>query len=216
MEPYVRSAIRAQDFRDAEGNVIPYGQRWGMEPPPDDAYSVVTHPERFQPVHDVARALIGYLERTYDVAVSQDPALLADLPERLVGATAVARLTPANLRSAPITVVFTDMPGIGVMAGVLLVEPLPLCGCDACDESWETAADDLEWLVLAVVEGGFTEGVTRRPRARVSYKLERSDSYRGGEGLRAGADTTRRELSAARAGLAQIGGAWAAWSPRTL
>ncbi len=213
MEPYVRPAIPAQEYRDAEGNVIPYGDRWGGGSPPDDTYSVVTHPERFQPLHDIARALIAYLERTYDVTVSEDPALLADLPERLVKATAAVRLAPANPDSAPITVVFTDMPGIVVMAGVLLVETLPPCGCDACDESWATAADDLEWLVMAVVEGGFTEGVTRRLRTRVSHGLERSDGYRGGEGL-AGADTTRRELSAARDRLAQIGGAWAEWSPR--
>lgn len=214
MEPYTRPNIPTLEFRDAKGNVIPYGDRWGMDGPPDDTYTVLTHPERFQPVQDVARALIGYLERTYDVTVSEDPALLADVSERYVRATTAVRLTPANPQSAPITVVFTDPPGIVLMAGALLVEPVPVCGCDACDENWETVADDLEWMVFAVVEGGFTERVTRRPRTRVSHRLERSDGYRGGKGL-AGADTTRRQLADARDRLAPLhGGRWEPWSPR--
>ncbi len=214
MEQYTRPNIPTLEFRDAEGNVIPYGERWGMDGPPDDAYSVLTHPERFRPVHDVARALIAYLERTYDVTVSEGPALLAEVSERYVRATAAVRLTPANPRSAPITVVFTDPPGIVLVAGALLVEPLPGCGCDACDDSAETVADDLEWRVFAVVEGGFTERVTRRLRTWVSHGLERSDGYRGGEGL-AGADTTRRQLADARDRLAPLdGGRWEPWSPR--
>ncbi len=214
MEPYVRPAIPAQEFRDADGNVILYGERWGMDGPPDDTYTVLTHPERFQPVHDVARALIAYLERAYDVTVSDDPALLADVSERYVRATTAVRLTPANPRSAPLIMVFTDLPGIVLMAGALLVEPLPVCGCDACDDSAETVADDLEWMVFAIVEGGLTERVARNPRTRVSHRLERSDGYRGGEGL-AGADTTRKELSDARARLAPLdGGRWEPWSPR--
>jgi len=212
MEPYVRPAIPAQEFRDAEGNVIPYGERWGTDGPPDDTYTVLTHPERFQPLHDVARALIGYLERAYDVTVSEDPALLADLSERYVRANAATRLTPANPRAASITVVFTDLPGIVLMAGVLLEEPLPVCGCDACDDSAEALADDLEWRVFAVVEGGFAERVTRGLRTRVSHRFERSDGYRGGEGL-AAAGTTRKKMSAARARLAPLdGGRWEPWS----
>lgn len=213
MEPYARPEIAPREFRDSAGNVIPYGERWGMGGPPEDTYSVVTHPERFKPVQDVARAVIAYLERAYDVTVSEDPALLADLPERFVDAKSVARLTPAAPDSAPITVVFTDFPGIVVMAGVLWAEPLPSCGCDACDASWETVADDLEWQIMAVVEGGFTEGVTRGARPRVSFRLERSEGYRAGEGL-ALFDTTRRALSAARARLARLDGPWAPWSPR--
>lgn len=214
MEPYVRPAIPSREFRDPEGNVIAYGERWGMEGPPDDTYSVLTHPERFQPVHDVARALIAYLARAYDVTVSEDRALLTDVSERYVRATAVTRLTPTNPRSAPVTVVFTDLPGIVLMAGALLEEPLPGCGCDACDDSAEAVANDLEWMVFAVVEGGLSERVTRGPRTWVSHRLERSDGYRCGEGL-AVADSTRKGLADARARLAPLeGGRWEPWGPR--
>jgi len=214
MEPYRRPDVPALEYRDADGVVIPYGERWGMDGPPVDTYTVLTHPERFRPLHDVARALIAYLERTYDVTVSEDPALLADVSERYVRASRAVLLTPTNPRCAPIAVVFTDLPGIVLMAGALLVEPLPVCGCDACDDSAEALADDLEWRVFAIIEGGFTERVTRGPRTRVSHRLERPDGYRGGEG-RAGADTTRKELADARARLAPLeDGRWAAWSLR--
>jgi len=111
-------------------------------------------------------------------------------------------------------VVFTDLPGIVLMAGALLVEPMPVCGCDACDDSAEHLVDDLEWKVLAMIEGGFREHVTRGPRAHISHTLERSDRSLSSEG-RAGADTTPKELSAARARLAPLdGGRWKPWSQR--
>ena len=214
MESYRRPDVPALEYRDANGRVIPYGERWGMDGPPDDTYTVLTHPERFQPLHDVARALIAYLGRAYDITVNEDPAPLADVSERYVRATTAVRLTPTNPRSAPIAVVFTDLPGIVLMAGALLVEPLPVCGCDACDDSVEALADGLEWKVSAIIEGGFTERVTRGPRTRISQRLERSDGYRGGEGL-AGVDTTRGQLADARARLAPLhGGRWEPWSPR--
>lgn len=212
MEQYVRPAVATREFRDDEGNVIPYGERWRVDSAPGEVYSVLTHPERFEPVHDIARALIAYLERTYDVTVSEDPELLFRVPGGFSPITAVG-LTPVNQDAAPITVVFTDLPGIALRAGALYVEPLPVCGCDACDDTWEAVADELEWRVLAVVEGGFTERVTRGLRAHVGHTLTRADSWRGAEG-RSGPDTTRRDLAAARSRLATIDGAWAAWSPR--
>jgi len=212
MEPYIRPTIPTREFRDAEGNVIPYGERWGMDGPPDDNYSVLTHPERFQPLHDVARALIAHLERTYDVTSSEDPTLLSRVPGGFTPIAAV-RLTPASPKAAPLTVFFTDLPGIALLAGALYAAPFPSCGCDACDDSLEAVADYLEWVVLTVVEGGFSENVTRGPRTRVSHRLERSDGYRGGEGL-AGADITRRQLADARNRLVEIDGNWAAWSLR--
>ncbi|WP_291379049.1 DUF6226 family protein [Demequina sp.] len=213
MEQYVRPTIAPQEFRDAEGRVIPYGERWGMNGAPDHTYSVLTHPERFRPLHEVARALIAYLERIYDVAVSESPSHLADVPERFLDATTVVRLIPANPRCAPITIIFTDLPGITLLAGVLVVEYAPSCGCDACDQVWDSAADDLEWLVMAVIEGGLTEHVSRGPRPTVSHRLERPDGHWGRTG-RADSTITPQQLAKARARLAPIDGAWAAWSPR--
>ena len=58
MSSYVRPLIEAPVFRDADGAVINYGSRWHGSPP-EDTYSVDTHPERFAPLHVVADALIG-------------------------------------------------------------------------------------------------------------------------------------------------------------
>ncbi len=41
--------------------------RWGIEGPPDEAYSRVTNPERFQPLHAAATELLDRLEREFAV-----------------------------------------------------------------------------------------------------------------------------------------------------
>ena len=41
------------------------GDRWGIEGPPDEAYSQVTNPERFQPLHAAATELLDRLEREF-------------------------------------------------------------------------------------------------------------------------------------------------------
>ncbi len=209
----MRPEVAPQSFRDAAGNLIAYGDRWGMSSPPDDTYSVLTHPERFQPLHDIARALIAHLERTYDVTLSEIRA-----PCRRVRALRQPRPQPsthsASPRCAPITFIFTELPGVVAMAGALLDEPFPSCGCDACDEGWESLADDLEWWVTAMVEGGLTEQVTQGPRTKVSHRLEGADAWRSAEGP-ADARITRRELAAARDRLAPLdGGRWEPWRPR--
>ena len=43
------------------------GNRWGIEGPPEEAYSRVTDPERFQPLHDAALELLDRLEREFAV-----------------------------------------------------------------------------------------------------------------------------------------------------
>lgn len=68
MTSYRRTSIDAAVFRDADGRVIEYGNRWGGWFP-EDTYSVETHPERFAPLDMVADALIAQLSVTYDVDV---------------------------------------------------------------------------------------------------------------------------------------------------
>ncbi|MFT4125119.1 MAG: DUF6226 family protein [Gordonia sp. (in: high G+C Gram-positive bacteria)] len=48
---------------------------------------------------------------------------------------------------------------VEVSAGATRHVVYPSCGCDACDETWEDAADDMETLVLAVAAA-----LRRRPR----------------------------------------------------
>jgi len=212
MEPYVRPALPAQEFRDAEGTVIPYGERWGMGSPPDDAYSVLTHAERFQPLHDVARALIAYLECAYDVTASEDPAYVADLPENYVAATTAVRLTPAGADSAPMTIAFTSHPGVVVRAGAVYVEPFPVCGCDACDDTAESEAERLESTVFGIVSGGLKEYLTGPRRKVFAYDLTVADG--GSSGTQGTHAFSPERLKTARATLRDRSGAWAPWSFR--
>jgi hypothetical protein len=41
--------------------------RWGREGPPPEAYSRVTNPERFQPLHALALQLIDRVEASFKV-----------------------------------------------------------------------------------------------------------------------------------------------------
>ena len=43
------------------------GDRWGSDGPPEEAYSRVTNPGRFQPLHDAATELLDRLEREFAV-----------------------------------------------------------------------------------------------------------------------------------------------------
>ena len=43
------------------------GDRWGIEGPPEEVYSRVTNPERFQPLHAAATELLDRLEREFGV-----------------------------------------------------------------------------------------------------------------------------------------------------
>ncbi|GGG69633.1 hypothetical protein GCM10011374_37620 [Kocuria dechangensis] len=155
--PYLRPPLPVQVFRTPEGQVIPYGNRWGEDGAPEEAYSVVTHPERFTGLHTVAAALIDHLAATYDVTVEEDPSVAQDLTRTPAGMVRATRLTPRHPQAAPLTIVLTDEPGVIVHAGALYDLPLPDCDCDACDQTVEGPAEELEQLVLAVAGGGLRE-----------------------------------------------------------
>src|SRR5690625_1937716 len=98
MSGYVRPSVESVEFRDDDGNIIDYGNRWASRggTPPGDSYSVDDHPERFAPLHIVAAALIDYLASTYEVDVEEghhvtDGLLHAPTAEETVRAV---RLTP--------------------------------------------------------------------------------------------------------------------------
>lgn len=176
MVRYQRPRFPDIEFRDASGSIIEYGRRWQGGSPPDDTYSVATHPERFAPLHTVAEALVVYLLRRYDASSREDPAVAADLMVSRDDVVRAVRITPANTDAAPLTVVFTSCPSLLVHAGLLHDFPFPGCGCDACDETAEALADELEETVIAVAEGRYQEtfdaGVSgRRPPGRWSALL---------------------------------------------
>lgn len=207
---YVRPSIDAPIFRDADGQVIDYGNRWDGSPP-EDTYSVDTHPERFAPLHTVADALIAHLRDTYDVEIDEGVELATDLlhPSYHDVVRAV-RMRPNDPACASVTLVFTAYPGIIMHAGLLNDFPYPVCGCDACDSNWQAEADDLERQVLAVVTGHYRETIQRRERDPwVGYAFTHPDGANSGGSREQGISPER--LKAAESTLRTVSGQWAEW-----
>ena len=229
---YRRPLLPRQQFRDADGAVIDYGNRWGMSGPPEHTYSVVSHPERFGPLTDVAQALIDHVVATYEVDVddrhlAEDDRYLSDGGEdrdRGAGArqsrraspaffdrddvTRAVLLQPTDPRAAPLTIGFTEA-GILVQAGVLYESLMPGCGCDACDTSLTDAVEDLERVVLAVVGGRFREHAGRR---WFEYAMTYPD---GAHSARTRVHRSRRRaVRAARRRLRVLPDGWRCWPRR--
>ena len=154
---FIRPTFAPMIFRDEAGNVIPYGDRWGDEVPPDDSYSVDPHRERFAPVQEVATALIDFLAQTYLITVDEDLAHGRDLVRPSSDVARAVRLQPSDDGCSPLTLVFSGYPAVHCHAGWSVETIVPSCGCDACDETWEGSADDLETWVDNVVNGHIVE-----------------------------------------------------------
>ena len=213
MTSYVRPWIDAPVFRDADGEVIDYGNRWRGSPP-EDTYSVDTHPERFAPLHTVADALIAHLRDTYDVDVDQGVETAADLLHPAYhDVVRAVRIRPNAPACASLTLVFTAYPGIYMHAGLLNDFQYPVCGCDACDSTWEGEADDLERQVLAVVSGHYRERIDHGMRPWIAHSFTYPDgSGRSGRSL--ASDIPAARVKAARPILRALADAWAAWPRR--
>ena len=131
--------------------------------PSDEAYSRVTNPERFRPLHEAALRLIDRLAADFDVERTEGYNL--DVPgiERDVQARPSINLSPNDSECAPITVVFTDFPGIRVWFGKWKEEPFPDCGCDACDSDADVEIAIMTQLFDSVTVGGVVEAVRIPP-----------------------------------------------------
>ena len=134
--------------------------RWGAEGPPDEAYSRVTNPERFRPLHGAALRLIERLVTGYDVEMTEGYELGALGVSREELARSTIMLCPNDTACARITVAFTDFPGIIVGAGKWKEEVFPGCGCDACDEDTDDEIEGMTEVFESVVGGGFLEAVS--------------------------------------------------------
>ncbi|WP_298743466.1 DUF6226 family protein [uncultured Microbacterium sp.] len=210
MIPYTRPSVDSPVFRDTDGQVIDYGNRWDGSPP-DDTYSVDTHPERFAPVHIVAEALIAYLCENYDVAVEEGEAVAGDLLHPAYHAVVRAvRLRPNDSACASLTVVFTAYPGVYLHAGLLNDFHYPVCGCDACDSNWQAEADDLERQVLAVAAGNYRETLERREGDPwVGYAFTHTDGASSGGAREPG--ISRERFDSAEAILMKTPQGWPRW-----
>lgn len=205
---YTRPAIDSPVFRDAAGQVIHYGNRWDGSPP-EDTYSVDTHPERFAPLQTVVTALIEFLIATYNVEVVEESHVVGDLLHAPADVVRAVRLTPSDPASAPLTFVLTGYPGVYLHAGLLHDFHYPSCGCDACDETWQGMADELEQDVLAVVAGGYRERVGAGSRPWLEYEMKYLGGSHSGRGEREAIPAKR--LKAARTALDDLPRGWAAW-----
>lgn len=133
------------------------GDRWGIAGPPPEAYSRVTNPERFRPLHGFAERMLGSLETDFDVAREDGYGLDPDIKRN--DANYTVRLVPRAADAGPLSMAFTSLPGLWVRLGHWFVEPIPSCGCDACDETAEEAQRRLERLVRALTSAGFSESI---------------------------------------------------------
>ena len=97
---------------------------WAGEGPPDDAYERVTEPERFTPLHDWTLEAVGRLQAEYDVALEEGKGVDAEL-ERSSLARPTLKLTPRQESCAPITIAFTDFPGLAVRVGRWVTDYFP-------------------------------------------------------------------------------------------
>ena len=134
------------------------GDRWGFEGPPAEAYSRVTNPERFQPLHGAATELLDRLEREFAVERLEGHDADDELGKKSLARPAI-RLTPHDPHAAPIVVAFSEFPGLHVRFGSWRTEPFPVCGCDACDETADGEIGKMTEMVEAVVSGGFREAI---------------------------------------------------------
>jgi len=209
---YERPAIDAPVFLDADGRVIDYGRRWSGSPP-EETYSVDTHPERFAPLHTVADALIVFLWNTYDLALVEGSETATDLLHPARDVLRSVRLQPNDPTSAALTIVYTAYPGIFLHAGALHDSHYPVCGCDACDTNWDGEADELERHVLAAATGQFRENIDMGPLPWVEHAFTYSD------GRNAGRFSTRdlpvERVTAAQQLLGTVPEPWAAWPLRS-
>lgn len=129
---------------------------WPHGTPPLEAYSRITNPERFRPLHTLALALVDQLAVDYDVVRTSAFVLLPAM-RPFEHALPSVTLTPASPRAAPIAMAFTKFPSVIVRYGNWLADPFPSCGCDACDETAEREGERLEHLLGAVVAGHLVE-----------------------------------------------------------
>jgi hypothetical protein len=213
---YQRPSIDAPVFCDADGHVIDYGNRWA-ESPPDDTYSVETHPERFAPLHAVADALIAHLRDAYDVELDEGVEAAADLLRPSFNEVVRAvRIRPNDPACASLTFVFTTYPGISMHAGLLNDFQYPVCGCDACDSTWNAEADELERQVHAVVTGNYRETLARRgldPWIEHKFTYPDGGWRSGGSGAQ---DIPGERLTTAQPMLRNLSEGWSAWPHATL
>ena len=183
---------------------------WGREGPPEEAYSRVTEQERFSPLHEWTLDFVSHLETHYEIAREESRGLDPEL-ETVPLARETVRITPRNDTAAPITIAFTDFPGLAVRFGRWATEFFPSCGCDACDEMPDEEFERFRESATDVVAGRFRESL---------HLGWRGDGWRNAEFWSDGHRRSRRGTRVSRGmaseilnGRGEIALGWKPWPP---
>lgn len=182
------------------------GDRWGPAGPPDEAYSRVTDPQRYAPLHAIARDVLHDLQRRFDVTAHAS----SELDPNKTDQAPVTTLVPSDPASSPLSVTFTAFPGLIVSFGHSHREPIPVCGCDACDETVEDCEELLRDLVETVITGSFGERIVYDSEG-VWHQTWRSTKSRSSSGR---TRVTAEEARALSEKLGSDDARWAPWPPR--
>jgi hypothetical protein len=94
-------------------------------------------------------ALVGSLVARYGAVVSS-----TELP----GCVRAVRLVPPV--GGPLTLGWSDFPGLRIRVGHWAVSSAPQCGCDACDEDGDSAWAAVLAVVDPFLQGDFVEELT--------------------------------------------------------
>jgi len=144
------------------------------QPAPDEEYSRVTDPQRYQIVGARAdaweRALIGLGLAAVEPA---DVPVDWNVPHE----AAATRLTPVADAALPLIVVrgsFENTPHTVIALGIggeesIFLDILPDCGCDACDYGSDDLLEAIDDAYLGVVASNFVEVKGRGWSAHTTY-----------------------------------------------
>ena len=179
-----------------------------------EAYTRVTNPERFRPLHDFALNLFERLAHEYYVMESNELELVPISMQPVDYAKPPMTLTPNANDEAPISIAFTTLPGLVLRCGKFFNEPFPVCACDGCGTHADEEVERLQRIIDPVIVGDFVEGLELPfiGNAYLTYRLGRID---GPHGLTSGGSGVSRDEARKlrRAGFERI--QWAPWSKRT-
>lgn len=181
--------------------------RWGREGPPPEAYSRITDPGRFQPLHGAALDRLEQLQHEFAVERTEQCGLDLELETAELSRPTV-RLAPTDPASAPIVVAFTAFPGLVVRCGRWFIDRFPVCGCDACAETAQGEVQRLGDLIDDVTQGRFRESISLPIIGGAWYAYELS--LRSG-GVSRGRSRLKRPHARARLGGGRRSFDWAPW-----
>ena len=144
--------------------------------PDPSSYGRVTNSDRYSVLHDAAHGLLDRLVTAYLVEREEGGFEIDSELARIPGQE-VVRLRPVDRHGGPLTVAFSNFPGLAVRFGEWHVEYFPSCGCDACDEQPSDLAEDLDRKVTDLVEGRFSETISGWIRKGLSHRFAHSSGW---------------------------------------